>query len=184
MEEFIVLVLIVFGILQIILFFKIWGMTNNVKEMRNYFLKDEDAKKQESIRKRNAEAHKVEKEKYLFYIGELVVYEGRIYEVVDHLSQGKCKCKDVKNGSLHSLHSSALETYNDDDAKTRNFADSLTDKLTQIDISPGDHVIRLSDNKEMIVDSIKDGRAFCKASSFEGYKYYSAEEIRKKILTT
>lgn len=51
-------------------------------------------------------------------------------------------------------------------------------KLT--DINPGDRVVRLSDNKEMIVDSIRDGRAFCKASAFEGYKYYSAWEIKKQ----
>lgn len=29
------IIIIVFGILQIILFFKVWGMTNNVSEMKN-----------------------------------------------------------------------------------------------------------------------------------------------------
>lgn len=29
------IIIIVFGILQIILFFKLWGMTNNVSEMKN-----------------------------------------------------------------------------------------------------------------------------------------------------
>lgn len=29
------IVIIVFGILQIILFFKIWGMTNDIKEIKN-----------------------------------------------------------------------------------------------------------------------------------------------------
>lgn len=29
------IIIIVFGILQIILFFKVWGMTNDVSEMRN-----------------------------------------------------------------------------------------------------------------------------------------------------
>ena len=33
MEIFLEVVIIVFGVLQIILFFKIWGMTNNVKKM-------------------------------------------------------------------------------------------------------------------------------------------------------
>lgn len=32
---FVSIVIIVFGILQIILFFKIWGMTNNIKEIKN-----------------------------------------------------------------------------------------------------------------------------------------------------
>lgn len=35
------LVMIAFGILQIILFFKLWGMTNNVKRIRNK-IKNED----------------------------------------------------------------------------------------------------------------------------------------------
>lgn len=35
MNEFIIIVGIIFSILSIILFFKIWGMTNDVKEMKN-----------------------------------------------------------------------------------------------------------------------------------------------------
>ena len=35
METFMAIVFLVFGILQIILFFKIWGMTNNVKKIKN-----------------------------------------------------------------------------------------------------------------------------------------------------
>ncbi len=45
MEEitsFILIVIIVFGILQIILFFKLWGMTNNVKKIRESFLTGAD----------------------------------------------------------------------------------------------------------------------------------------------
>ena len=32
------IILIVFGVLQIILFFKLWGMTNDVKKMKKHFL--------------------------------------------------------------------------------------------------------------------------------------------------
>lgn len=41
MEEFMMffsVILIIFGVLQIILFFKIWGMTNDVKELKNEFI--------------------------------------------------------------------------------------------------------------------------------------------------
>lgn len=38
MEIFVSLVIIVFGVLQIILFFKLWGMTNDVSEMK-YIIK-------------------------------------------------------------------------------------------------------------------------------------------------
>ena len=34
MIDFLTIVLLIFGVLQIILFFKIWGMTNGVKEVR------------------------------------------------------------------------------------------------------------------------------------------------------
>ena len=33
MYEFLSIILFIFGILQIILFFKVWGMTNNMKEL-------------------------------------------------------------------------------------------------------------------------------------------------------
>lgn len=39
---FLFVVLIIFGILQIILFFKIWGMTTDVKEIRNALVKDSE----------------------------------------------------------------------------------------------------------------------------------------------
>lgn len=35
--NFISIIFIVFGILQIILFFKVWGMTNDVKELKNLY---------------------------------------------------------------------------------------------------------------------------------------------------
>ena len=35
MIDFLTIVLLVFGVLQIVLFFKIWGMTNDIREMRN-----------------------------------------------------------------------------------------------------------------------------------------------------
>ena len=38
METFMAIVFLVFGILQIILFFKIWGMTNNVKKLKMSFM--------------------------------------------------------------------------------------------------------------------------------------------------
>ena len=41
METFMAIVFLVFGILQIILFFKIWGMTNNVKKIKNKLFEDD-----------------------------------------------------------------------------------------------------------------------------------------------
>ena len=42
MVDFLTIILLIFGVLQIILFFKVWGMTNDIKEIRNKYLKDED----------------------------------------------------------------------------------------------------------------------------------------------
>ena len=38
MFTFVGIIIIVFGILQIILFFKLWGMTNDIKKMKNEFV--------------------------------------------------------------------------------------------------------------------------------------------------
>ncbi|MDD3040151.1 hypothetical protein [Bacteroides sp.] len=45
MQVFIGLIIIVFGILQIILFFKIWGMTNDIREIKEKYLSSTDPKK-------------------------------------------------------------------------------------------------------------------------------------------
>lgn len=47
MYEFLSIVLIVFGVLQIILFFKMWGMTNNVKEIKKRYFDELEVRKQE-----------------------------------------------------------------------------------------------------------------------------------------
>lgn len=51
MEVFISLIIIVFGILQIILFFKLWGMTNDVRLLTEHFCavsKAQDVEKEKS----------------------------------------------------------------------------------------------------------------------------------------
>lgn len=47
MIDFLTIILLIFGVLQIILFFKVWGMTNDIKEIRNKYLKDEDEKRRQ-----------------------------------------------------------------------------------------------------------------------------------------
>lgn len=47
MYEFLSIVLIVFGVLQIILFFKMWGMTNNVKKIKEKYFEEAEVRKQE-----------------------------------------------------------------------------------------------------------------------------------------
>ena len=47
MIDFLTIILLIFRVLQIILFFKVWGMTNDIKEIRNKYLKDEDEKRRQ-----------------------------------------------------------------------------------------------------------------------------------------
>ena len=48
MIDFLTIILLIFGVLQIILFFKkVWEMTNDIKEIRNKYLKDEDEKRRQ-----------------------------------------------------------------------------------------------------------------------------------------
>lgn len=50
MIDFLTIILLIFGVLQIILFFKVWGMTNDIKEIRNKYLKDEDEKRSKEVK--------------------------------------------------------------------------------------------------------------------------------------
>lgn len=38
MDSFFLFVMIIVGVFYIILFFKVWGMTNDVRELKNFFL--------------------------------------------------------------------------------------------------------------------------------------------------
>ena len=48
MIDFLTIKLLIFGVLQIILFFKVWGMTNDIKDIRNKYLIDEDEKQRKN----------------------------------------------------------------------------------------------------------------------------------------
>lgn len=111
---FVSVVMIVFGVLQIILFFKMWGMTNNVSRITR-------------------------------------ILESKI----THPQEPTTNKTDSRN---EQTAYSEIELPND--------------------IAIGSSVIRLLDGKRMIVDSIENGKYFCKGSMMEGYKYYEREEIK------
>lgn len=78
MTTLIGIISIIAAILQIILFFKIWRMTNDVRELKNHFIDEE----------RNND-----KEHCSFNIGDKVIYEHRKFEVLEILTHGLCKCR-------------------------------------------------------------------------------------------
>lgn len=121
MEEitfFISIVAIIFGILQIILFFKLWGMTNNISKITN-------------------------------------ILESKLTNDLSHQKQ------------------SIDNSYTKDNPKIQ----ENNPNKSHNDINIGDNVIRLLDGKKMVVDSIENGKYFCKISMIEGYKYFSRDEI-------
>lgn len=66
MLNFVSIIIIVFGILQIILFFKIWGMTNDVKYLKNRSAHIDDAEITWEIRKSILKEDKKKTEDLLF----------------------------------------------------------------------------------------------------------------------
>lgn len=66
-------IIIVFGILQIILFFKLWGMTNNVKKISNKLnskISWEDQAQIELLKGNKVKAHELYKETFFIEIME------------------------------------------------------------------------------------------------------------------
>ena len=99
METFIILIIFIFGILQLILFFKIWGMTNDIREIKEKYLSSTDPKKSISP------AQSTE-----FSIGELVVEiktnkQMRIKEITQ---DGKYSCY-TGGGASHEGDFTAAE---------------------------------------------------------------------------
>ena len=99
METFIILIILIFGILQLILFFKIWGMTNDIREIKEKYLSSTDPKKSISP------AQSTE-----FNVGELVVHiktnkQMRIKEITE---DGKYSCY-TGGGASHEGDFTAAE---------------------------------------------------------------------------
>lgn len=102
------IIIIVFGILQIILFFKVWGMTNDVSEMRNMmelFLK-KDLNPKENIDKEisqpiSTDNIEFDKEDFplnsKFNKGDIVLYipERTKLIVIGYISPNIFKCKTI-----------------------------------------------------------------------------------------
>lgn len=95
--NFVSIIVIVFGILQIILFFKLWGMTNDIKDIKNKYL---NINKNETIGTSNiisTEEYEVFPDKLKFQKGDIVLYkpENTKLIIVGYLSPNVFKCKTM-----------------------------------------------------------------------------------------
>lgn len=92
MEVIISIIVVVFGVLQIILFFKIWGMTDDVKQIKNTYLKS-IAKVEEPVLNRFKQAKEIKSgrvlslreydktvNKYVCYSEDNTMFVGRFYK--------------------------------------------------------------------------------------------------------
>lgn len=92
------IIIIVFGILQIILFFKIWGMTNDVSEMKS-IMKGSFKNQNRQDYERNPESNKEHPSNSKFEsdikIDDLVIElkSERQLKVTDITSDGRYKCR-------------------------------------------------------------------------------------------
>lgn len=98
MTEFVTIILLIFGVLQIILFVKIWGMTNDVKRLANKFCNseitlsgiDDSNKTQCEIIPDNTPDEGIE-----ISIGDIVIRRKDSKEmIVDRIVCGKYGCTD------------------------------------------------------------------------------------------
>lgn len=72
-------IMIIFGFLQIILFFKLWGMTNNIKEIKNLYFESTTKNAKSDSSKKIDTIGKIEE-------GELVINikTGKQMRVIEH----------------------------------------------------------------------------------------------------
>lgn len=86
----VLIIILVFGILQIILFFKIWGMTNNIFEIKELI-------KKYSIEKKTSQNHQKATTKTDIQIEALVIdlKSNQQLKVVDITEDGRFQCKTL-----------------------------------------------------------------------------------------
>ena len=89
METFVAILYVVFGILGIILFFKVWAMTDDVKELKDYVIAYYKKKEKGSVSIENKDDEDPE-----FAPGTIVVEEatGRQFKIKNRLPDGRYKC--------------------------------------------------------------------------------------------
>ncbi|SHG46565.1 hypothetical protein [Dysgonomonas macrotermitis] len=88
MENFLLVIITVFGILQIILFFKIWGMTNDVRIIRDKLLNNTQGRSSDNRTGTNfIPGQKFEDDDYA-----IIIATGQRVRIYGKTSNGKYKC--------------------------------------------------------------------------------------------
>lgn len=97
MLTFVGIIIIVFGILQIILFFKVWGMTNDIKKIKNKYVGDSFPETANSQKINNPPT---------FLMGDVVIHQETKEQYVVNMKIGdnSFDCSTI-NGENHFVFS-------------------------------------------------------------------------------
>lgn len=97
------IIIIVFGVLQIILFFKIWGMTNDIKEIRNKYINSTSLQFHETNKQNNEDS--------FFNVGDIVTYKktGDKFKIDSIDDNGLYKCSSVTGNTKYILDKKSIE---------------------------------------------------------------------------
>ena len=96
--------MLVFGVLQIILFFKVWGMTNDVRKMASHFCKqDEMPSYHPSNSQHSCEEHDKE--------GKFAIYkpENFMVKILSEDSGNVFKCSRIGTGEIYYFKGEYLD---------------------------------------------------------------------------
>lgn len=95
METLLAIIFIVFGVLQIILFFKIWGMTNDVRNIKEMYESEREA----HYRNLDRTTHKTESQEG----SDLSISKFSVGDLVVHIKTGKqMRIKNINVDNIHS----------------------------------------------------------------------------------
>lgn len=135
---FISVIFFICGILQIILFFKIWGMTNNVYEIKNLI--------ESSVKEKHVKSVKVAPECNNFVPGDIVVYEKtrERFKIIKNVDENRYDCEAIEGGTHYILNS--IDLYKESSKNRFNI---------------GDIVIDIKRDKQVKIKEIKDGKYLC-----------------------
>ncbi len=104
MYEFLSVILIVFGILQIVLFFKVWKMTNDVNEIKEIAKEENniswDAAKMETLAENYDKAYEIYFKCFIFDVYELYKKAG---DASDYYNDEYKKLVDIYTNRLDTL---------------------------------------------------------------------------------
>lgn len=100
MEDFMILISVIFGILSLILFFKVWGMCNNVKKIKEHLIQVDDVEAKFNFLMSIKDKEKAKEMLIANILSDKKIFDGSSYFSDEYKLQ---KIKEVYGDALKSL---------------------------------------------------------------------------------